>query len=88
MNYIPYVKNRMSRFSLTSCRLCERLASETHLEACPYGCDMPQPRNSDVVSRLGLEPRTLALKARKDQNINGLILRRFPRFFFTNKDLR
>ena len=41
-----------------------------------------------VVSRLGLEPRTLALKARKDQNINGLILRRFPRFFFANKDLR
>ena len=42
----------------------------------------------DMVSRLGLEPRTLALKARKDQNINGLILRRFPRFFFANKGLR
>jgi hypothetical protein len=33
-----------------------------------------------VVSRLGLEPRALALKGRKDQNVNGLILRRFPRF--------
>ena len=42
----------------------------------------------DVVSRLGLEPRTLALKDRKDQNINGLISRRFPRFFFENKGLR
>ena len=30
-----------------------------------------------MVSWLGLEPRTLALKARKDQNSNGLILRRF-----------
>ncbi len=42
----------------------------------------------DVVSRLGLEPRALALKARKDQNINGLISRRFPRFFLANKGLR
>ncbi len=40
------------------------------------------------VSRLGLEPRTLTLKARTDQNINGLILRRFPRFFFVNMGLR
>ena len=30
----------------------------------------------------------LALKRRKDQNINGLMLRRFPRVFFANKDLR
>jgi len=42
----------------------------------------------DLVSLLGLEPRALALKGRKDQNTNGLILRRFPRFFFANKDLR
>ena len=42
----------------------------------------------DLVSRLGLEPRALALKGRKDQNVNGLILQRFPRFFFANKDLR
>jgi hypothetical protein len=30
----------------------------------------------------------LALKGRTDQNVNGLILRRFPRLFFANKDLR
>jgi hypothetical protein len=30
----------------------------------------------------------LALKGRATQNINGLILRRFPRVFFANKDLR
>jgi hypothetical protein len=41
-----------------------------------------------MVSRPGLEPGTLALKGRKDQTINGLISRRFPRFFFANKDLR
>ncbi len=29
----------------------------------------------------------LALKARKDLNINGLILRRFPRFIFASNDL-
>ena len=40
------------------------------------------------VNHPGLEARTLALKARKDQNINGLILRRFPRVFLANKDLR
>ena len=34
------------------------------------------------------DQRALALKGRKDQDVNGLILRRFPRFFFANKDLR
>jgi hypothetical protein len=33
-------------------------------------------------------PKALALKARNDQNINGSILRRFPRFIFANKGLR
>ena len=42
----------------------------------------------NMVSRLGLEPRTLALKAQKEQNINGLILRRFLRYFFVYNDLR
>jgi hypothetical protein len=41
----------------------------------------------DVVSRLGLEPRALALKGRKDENIIGLILRRFPRSIFASNDL-
>ena len=39
------------------------------------------------MSRLGLEPRTLVLNGRKDQHINGLILRRFPRFIFASNDL-
>ena len=30
----------------------------------------------------------LALKGRTNQNINGLILRRFSQVFFANKDLR
>jgi hypothetical protein len=30
----------------------------------------------------------LALKGRTNQNINGLILQRFPRFFIANKGLR
>ena len=34
----------------------------------------------DVVSRLGLEPRTLALKGRQIGFYSGLILRRFPTF--------
>ena len=42
----------------------------------------------ELVSRPGLEPGTLALKGRKDPNINSLILRRFPRFSYANKDLR
>jgi hypothetical protein len=42
----------------------------------------------EVMSWLGFEPMALALKARKDRNINGLILRRFPRFFIASKDLK
>ena len=36
----------------------------------------------DLVSRLGLEPRALALKELKSDLHKGLVLRRFPRFFF------
>ena len=44
---------------------------------------------SSVVARLrSNDASALALKGRKDQNINGLILRRFPRFLLANKDLR
>ena len=42
----------------------------------------------DLVSLLGLEPRALALKDQKLDLHKGLVLRRFPRFFFANKDLR
>jgi hypothetical protein len=34
----------------------------------------------ELVSRLGFEPRTLALKARTLHSHLGLVLRRFPRF--------
>jgi hypothetical protein len=42
----------------------------------------------DLVSRLGLEPRALALKGRKDSKTIGLILQRFPHFFIANKDMK
>jgi hypothetical protein len=41
-----------------------------------------------VVSRLGLEPRTLALKGRKDGFTQGLGFAKVSPFFFGNKDLR
>ena len=41
-----------------------------------------------VVSRLGLEPGPSPSKIDKMGFYSGLILRRFPRLFFANKDLR
>ena len=42
----------------------------------------------DLVSRLGLEPRALALKDQKLDLHKSLVMRRFPRFLFANKDLK
>ena len=48
-------------------------------------CDNGSEFGSQIVD---LWARALALKAQKDESINGLILRRFPHLFFANKELR
>jgi hypothetical protein len=45
------------------------------------------PRSERLVALGWVCASIFALKGRKDENINGLILRRFPRFIFASNDL-
>ena len=53
------------------------------------GCAGLGCSGSSVVAHLrSNDASALALNGRKDQNINGVMLRRFPRFFIAYKDVR
>jgi hypothetical protein len=41
-----------------------------------------------MMSRLRLKSKSLVIKRRNDQSINGLLLRRSPRFFLAKKDMK